>query len=111
MKHMKSIIRFAALLLMMVCAQTVKAQMYIMVHKNDGNVLKIAVSDVDSVTFKEWTGPIFSYEYVDLGLSVQWATCNVGANSPEYLMAILHLNHHPFLFLAKSLPTIHHTLA
>ena len=24
-----------------------------------------------------------SYEYVDLGLSVKWATCNVGANSPE----------------------------
>ena len=24
-----------------------------------------------------------SYEYVDLGLSVKWATCNVGASSPE----------------------------
>lgn len=24
-----------------------------------------------------------SYEYVDLGLSVKWATCNVGATSPE----------------------------
>ena len=24
-----------------------------------------------------------SYEYVDLGLSVKWATCNVGANFPE----------------------------
>lgn len=24
-----------------------------------------------------------SHEYVDLGLSVMWATCNVGANSPE----------------------------
>lgn len=24
-----------------------------------------------------------SHEYVDLGLSVKWATCNVGANSPE----------------------------
>ena len=23
------------------------------------------------------------YEYVDLGLSVKWATCNVGANNPE----------------------------
>ena len=23
------------------------------------------------------------YEYVDLGLSVKWATCNVGANKPE----------------------------
>lgn len=84
MKPIRSIIRFAALLLMIICgAQTVKAQMYIMVHKTDGDVLKIAVSEVDSVTFREWTGPIFSYEYVDLGLSVKWATCNVGAQSPE----------------------------
>ena len=33
-----------------------------------------------------WTKEIgnpFIYEYVDLGLSVKWATCNVGASSPE----------------------------
>lgn len=89
MKPIRSIIRFAALLLMIICgAQTVKAQMYIMVHKTDGDVLKIAVSEVDSVTFREWTGPIFSYEYVDLGLSVKWATCNVGAQSPEQAVVI-----------------------
>ena len=29
------------------------------------------------------SGSIDGYEYVDLGLSVKWATCNVGANSPE----------------------------
>ncbi len=28
---------------------------------------------------------IDGYEYVDLGLSVKWATCNVGATSPEEL--------------------------
>ena len=28
-------------------------------------------------------GRIQGYEYVDLGLSVKWATCNVGATSPE----------------------------
>ena len=27
--------------------------------------------------------PYNGYEYVDLGLSVKWATCNVGASSPE----------------------------
>ena len=27
--------------------------------------------------------PTNGYEYVDLGLSVKWATCNVGANAPE----------------------------
>ena len=29
------------------------------------------------------TGTIAGHDYVDLGLSVKWATCNVGANSPE----------------------------
>ena len=29
------------------------------------------------------TDTIAGHEYVDLGLSVMWATCNVGANSPE----------------------------
>ena len=29
------------------------------------------------------TGKHEGHKYVDLGLSVKWATCNVGANSPE----------------------------
>ena len=29
------------------------------------------------------SGSINGHEYVDLGLSVRWATCNIGANSPE----------------------------
>ena len=29
------------------------------------------------------TGTIGGHEFVDLGLSVKWATCNVGADSPE----------------------------
>ena len=29
------------------------------------------------------SGLLDGHEYVDLGLSVKWATCNVGANSPE----------------------------
>lgn len=28
-------------------------------------------------------GKVNGHEYVDLGLSVKWATCNVGANAPE----------------------------
>lgn len=32
----------------------------------------------------EPTGPMaYGHEYVELGLSVKWATCNVGANKPE----------------------------
>lgn len=29
------------------------------------------------------SGKVQGHEYVDLGLSVKWATCNIGANSPE----------------------------
>ena len=29
------------------------------------------------------SGTIDGYEYVDLGLSVLWATCNIGADKPE----------------------------
>ncbi|MGM9817353.1 MAG: hypothetical protein ACI30B_00005, partial [Paludibacteraceae bacterium] len=31
----------------------------------------------------ETLDPTNGYEYVDLGLSVKWATCNVGATTPE----------------------------
>ena len=31
-----------------------------------------------------WNGPDYNgHDYVDLGLSVKWATCNVGASAPE----------------------------
>lgn len=36
-----------------------------------------------SATGKPTTGTINGHEYVDLGLSVLWATCNIGAESPE----------------------------
>lgn len=32
---------------------------------------------------KPQSAPQLVHEYVDLGLSVKWATCNVGANNPE----------------------------
>ncbi len=38
----------------------------------------------DSIAFYQAThGRINGHEYVDLGLSVKWATCNVGASTPE----------------------------
>jgi uncharacterized protein (TIGR02145 family) len=34
--------------------------------------------------YAQWNdSPHYYYEYVDLGLSVKWATCNVGATKPE----------------------------
>lgn len=37
----------------------------------------------DKPTTESATGVLDGHEYVDLGLSVKWATCNVGASSPE----------------------------
>lgn len=37
-------------------------------------IKKPEISDVNTIA---------GHEYVDLGFSVKWATCNVGANSPK----------------------------
>ncbi len=42
----------------------------------------INVQTTDSVNMQT-TDSINGHEYVDLGLSVKWATCNVGASSPS----------------------------
>lgn len=47
----------------------------------DGAATKVEA--VDSITFEAPVVPTDTHEYVDLGLSVKWATCNVGATSPE----------------------------
>ena len=36
-----------------------------------------------SVTLSDPSGTINGHDYVDLGLSVKWATCNIGASSPS----------------------------
>ena len=47
------------------------------VYTKDGQSQEYVVEDVDSIVFFD------SQEAVDLGLSVKWATCNLGASSPE----------------------------
>jgi len=72
----KYILAIAAL----VCSMSVSAQI-INVYK-DGQIVKsYTASEADCVEFAET--PAVQHEYIDLGLSVKWATCNVGATSPE----------------------------
>ena len=66
----------ALLVLMMVCT-SVSAQYYMNIRKSDGTKAQYSVSEVDSV----WFSPAPSS--VDLGLSVKWATFNIGASAPE----------------------------
>lgn len=71
---------FAALLLLVAGLQTAMAQKMI-VTLNDNSKVTYSISQVKEVSFVESE----EHEYVDLGLpsGTKWATCNVGANSPE----------------------------
>lgn len=75
---LKSIL--AALLLMVAGLQTAMAQKMI-VTLNDNSKVTYSISQVKEVSFVESE----EHEYVDLGLpsGTKWATCNVGASSPE----------------------------
>lgn len=42
-----------------------------------------ALVDVNAIAQSSATGQILGHDYVDLGLSVMWATCNIGASSPS----------------------------
>lgn len=65
------------------------------IYKKDGTMVKYAYEEIDSiVTYNYGEAPEIpdtpvtppaetQYEAVDLGLSVKWATCNVGATKPE----------------------------
>ena len=68
------------LLLLWAGLQTAWAQQMVLRLKNN-EVVKYSVEQVESITFEEEE----LYEYVDLGLpsGTLWATCNVGATSPE----------------------------
>ena len=77
-------ITMALLLAVSTFSQQKSDTMY--VHMNDGSLKRIAVVAVDSVTFSspsDFAPDHFPAEAIDLGLSVKWASCNVGATSPE----------------------------
>ena len=78
---MKKLILFASALCMSVCAM---AQSEFYVYKTDGSSVRYMIADVDSISFTvPAIGTENGHEWVDLGLSVKWATCNVGATKPE----------------------------
>ena len=60
---------------------TISASAQFYIYCSDGNVIK--VDSISMVAPEEPVDPYNGHEYVDLGLSVKWATCNVGASKPE----------------------------
>ena len=71
-----------AILLLMASLQTAMAQKLVL-HLTDNQAVEYDISQLDSISFIE--GTTEEHEYVDLGLpsGTLWATCNVGASSPE----------------------------
>ena len=72
-------------LLFMAGLQTVMAQKVVL-HMADNQKFECSVSKLDSITFVDGAADDSDvHEWVDLGLpsGTLWATCNVGANSPE----------------------------
>ena len=74
---------FAVLLMMAACVQPAWSQG--MKVWRDGKFIFYSVNDMDSVQFVTDNPTEDDHEYVDLGLPSRtlWATCNVGAESPE----------------------------
>lgn len=54
----------------------------ITIHKVDGTKLEYHCGEVDSIVNYQIMPETEKHEVVDLGLSVLWATCNVGAEKP-----------------------------
>ena len=86
--------KFTLLLMsMLMVSILVVAQIKLNIHKIDGSVIEYIASEVEYIDFtkeKEDDESDFSinangHEYVDLGLpsGTLWATCNIGAESPE----------------------------
>ena len=87
---MKKILTFLSLMLcFFAAAQELTDTMYL--YQNDEIIERIPISQIDSVIFVPAKAPVTpdtpvtSQEAVDLGLpsGLLWATCNVGASSPE----------------------------
>ena len=61
------------------------ADMAVYVYKKDCSKVRFFATEVDSIGFVDFIGIVDGHDWVDLGLpsGTKWATCNVGAESPE----------------------------
>lgn len=73
-----------ALLLMAAGVQNAFSQAGMLIWK-DGELMSYHLENMDSIMFVDNVNRYIAGDYVDLGLpsGTLWATCNVGANSPE----------------------------
>lgn len=69
----------AAVATMGICAQ----QTVVKIHRTNGTVETINSDELEKITFEKESSSPENPEVVDLGLSVKWASANLGANAPE----------------------------
>lgn len=63
---------------------TVAQNEYMVIQRTDGTELKYTISDIQKVYFVQEEAPsVTAGQAIDLGLSVKWASYNIGASSPE----------------------------
>ena len=78
--------RIFSVMLVMTSSLLAHSQMLMKVEKSDGTIVEYLTTDVKRVFFESLEPPTPTTpipEIVDLGLSVKWASFNVGASKPE----------------------------
>lgn len=80
---MKNIRFMTMLVTFMLCVTNVSAQA-IKIYMNDDTSILVPYSKLDSIVTVSYEEEV-QKGFVDMGVSVMWATCNVGAEHPEEL--------------------------
>ena len=70
------------LMLAVIGTSSVSAQYYLNLYQKDGSNIKYKTSEIEKISITDRVRPNFNAEFVDLGLSVKWASCNLGAMTP-----------------------------
>lgn len=77
---MKSLRYIVIFIIALLCTEDISAQ-GVRIYKNDKSVIEIPYAELDSIVALETIDA--AIEFVDLGLSVKWASMNVGAKTIE----------------------------
>lgn len=72
---------FSTFCLLLIALATIQAQYKMEVKTTDGHSFSFLTDEIESIIWN--TCDSTTHDFVDLGLSVKWATCNVGATKPE----------------------------
>lgn len=79
---MKNIKFIVVCFLTLFCCSNIFAQ-GVKIYKNNNTIIEIPYTELDSIVAVDSFGTEETMEFVDLGLSVKWASMNIGATSCE----------------------------